>query len=1319
MTTLPPALACRDRMARIMRCGWALALAVLATAALPERASAQKAIFTTTKVLCSGSPSTPGGGGPYDPTTCQKAQTVAANPQPVFYVIQVTNPYGQPQQTITVNDSGAPSGFSPPYAVSCTYPSGTAALPAPNLNTSSFPTTFSFILPPAPTPAGLTVTCTITGTFSQSVVNQQQPNSATVSNDSGLSLAPTSNTSVVANNPLGTTLVVTKMAAPSSVGPVLPATVTYTITIKNEGPNTLTPANFGQYFQLHDAIALLPNSVPLQIKSSSLTFQCSSSGADCLNPLGPAKTGGGFVGTTPTVLFDDWGFASGMGKMSPGGVIRLTVSFLVDNNPSIYCVPSATSPPGGLANTAFLTLTGPPATGSAASDSSTSINTASANVTVLTPYKYVAAGCGNVQLAMTKTQVTPTPPAPVPWGSTVYYDITITNNIASSAQTITISNVQDFVAQGAGTPPFAITAITPPGIPGVATTIPINYTTYGQSQLTWQSSNSVTLGPGQSTTIQIAFQYSNPECTTVPNVNSEPIINTAVITYTATPVGQSTGSQTYQQSASAETNMVEQPTCPFEVSKTLKPLPPVQFGTPTVQFGVPLVYTVNFTNSGTTAATVGTVMDAVRITDSAYGTPLLIAGSWTCSGVTVSPQSGPIGGSAINTFLPTQGARIFTFPNVAFPPGATLTCQITIIVSQPSLNNTNCSATPAYFENLGLMDITNPYNPDPNMPWPPSLSTYTTGGSSPPPKESTNWATVDAPLPQCYDVILNKTASVTNASGNSVSPAWTWQGGPSVNYTVTVTNTGSSGTLTGSFASMQNAWNGLLLTDTFAAPYNQNVVTGASCSPASSCTPLMPPTGSTPYKPSTAGVSNLPAAPANNIGNWNFTLNGPFSQSTPPSSLPGYTCPTGFICNCATVTPSLMFAGPGWYANYANYSATKPPPTPSPPSPQAACTQVPVLATATLDVIKTVVNNTGQPIGLPQTTFTGGVNCGQYALLTSGNWTQTVGGTLVASLISPTAAVIQNVPVAAGENCSVFETTPLPPPLAVPVAACPSGLASWGSPTITWGSPPPPTPSTPQPVPIQTAGATYTVTVTNPLNCAPPATLNVIKTVAQDGDATMIFPATTFPVTVTCPSLSSNLDLKVASGTLQPGDSLSLPPPPKVLSSPTSQVTVAVGETCTVTETPLLTVPPISCHGKTAYWTTTITPPQPMTISAGTNTVTVANTMECALSVMKSVPSDPAGVASSTQFLITATCTPPSAGTPYPVYVYGNSTQAITGPAYGASCTFLETRPPNFTNKNGQTCTWNTPTYSPQPLTIGSWSSFQNSEEVTNSYKCQ
>jgi hypothetical protein len=115
----------------------------------------------------------------------------------------------------------------------------------------------------------------------------------------------------------------------------------------------------------------------------------------------------------------------------------------------------------------------------------------------------------------------------------------------------------------------------------------------------------------------------------------------------------------------------------------------------------------------------------------------------------------------------------------------------------------------------------------------------------------------------------------------------------------------------------------------------------------------------------------------------------------------------------------------------------------------------------------------------------------------------------------------------------------------------------------------------------------------------------------------------------------------------------------------------------------------------------------------------VANTMECALSVTKSVPSDPAGVASSTQFLITATCTPPSAGTPYPVYVYGNSTQAITGPAYGASCTFLETRPPNFTNKNGQTCTWNTPTYSPQPLTIGSWSSFQNSEEVTNSYKCQ
>jgi hypothetical protein len=474
------------------------------------------------------------------------------------------------------------------------------------------------------------------------------------------------------------------------------------------------------------------------------------------------------------------------------------------------------------------------------------------------------------------------------------------------------------------------------------------------------------------------------------------------------------GSQNYTQSAFTTTYMKPLPPCKFEVRKI-----PYTSNSSNVQFGTQLSYEVIFHNAGGDT-TVGTVMDAVRLTDQAYGTPVPYTGTWSCkpttipavtpsvssAGVPVLGLAGPnpVSGNAIFTPLPTQGSPIFHLTNIFFPANSKLTCVITITVYQPSKNNPNCSATPTYLDNLALMDVTNPYNP--NEKWPPSYS-YTMGGLSPLSRPPTNWATADAQLPQCYDVIVNKSAT----------PAWTSTNGPAVNYTITVTNTGTGSTpLPGSMGG-NSVWNGLLLTDNVSSPYAGYPVFLTSppyCPGATWCDPITPTGSSGAPSPSYAGVADLPPQTSEN---WDLTLN---TMPPNPLFLVGQTIP-----NCVNVAPSGTFTGPGWYANYAN---PQPPPNPPVP-PQQACASVPVLATAIVDVIKTIVNNTGGTIAVqPTTPFGGGMTCGGYPLLPvltpgDGAWTQTDPSGLTTllngqSVSSTTAAVIQNVPVAATETCT-------------------------------------------------------------------------------------------------------------------------------------------------------------------------------------------------------------------------------------------------------------------------------------------------------------
>src|ERR1700720_4096227 len=159
MTKFLQMLISRNRISRVVLFGCALALAVVATAALPERANAQAA-FATSKNLCIGVPDPINN----NPNTCPFAPIVGVG-QLVFYVIKVTNPPGSPPQQITLTENsqgsstGYPTGFVP-GAIVCTDQLGATITVAIN-----GPTIGPFNLP-----LDTTVTCTIAGAFNNTAV---------------------------------------------------------------------------------------------------------------------------------------------------------------------------------------------------------------------------------------------------------------------------------------------------------------------------------------------------------------------------------------------------------------------------------------------------------------------------------------------------------------------------------------------------------------------------------------------------------------------------------------------------------------------------------------------------------------------------------------------------------------------------------------------------------------------------------------------------------------------------------------------------------------------------------------------------------------------------------------------------------------------------------------------------------------------------------------------------------------------------------------------------------------------------------------------
>ena len=211
--------------------------------------------------------------------------------------------------------------------------------------------------------------------------------------------------------------------------------------------------------------------------------------------------------------------------------------------------------------------------------------------------------------------------------------------------------------------------------------------------------------------------------------------------------------------------------CDFGVTKTVT-------GTNKVEFGIPLTYDVKYTNAGNTEVKIGTLIDAIRIANNFYAIELPITYSYICTkglspglGVTGFSASGNGSGFLNYVSAPHQGIRIMDHPGfVTFPPKSTLNCTITVTIDKPDASDPYCfsDGTPE-IQNLALMDGSLFYNA--NLPWAPS-------------PEGSNWATVNSPLPKCYNLVVNK----------SVSPIITSPNGGPLTYTISVTNPNLPGT---------------------------------------------------------------------------------------------------------------------------------------------------------------------------------------------------------------------------------------------------------------------------------------------------------------------------------------------------------------------------------------------------------------------------------------------------------------------------------------------------------------------------------------------
>jgi uncharacterized repeat protein (TIGR01451 family) len=1303
--------------AAVAACVFALLAAGVFFAALARPASA--AVVGVVKVLCDAN----GCGNP--PNTGVQSVSPGAI---VHYKITLNSPVAA---TVAVKDT-LPAGFQFAYAT-C----GSATFTTPPSSSGVL------TLTPVSLAANTPLDCNVYGAFTASVtsiVNQATVvDAANTSNVLGTS--NTSNSAMALNPSIPGDLSITKSASTGAVNVSTGAqTVTYTIAVKNAGTTNLM---LGGMLTVQDRIKLRPSSVPLIATFVNAT--CAVTNVSSAPPLTQSQC----LATTPNQMqspltvnspgpmdFVSWRFpASGAGSqgiLNAGDTITLTYTMTIKAIPGLDCVIVLGG--DGIINEAHLALNLPlpnsTALGAPISDTNNNNNTSNPlnTLIVTTGATIVDPACGvayfppSPVLKVTKTQVTPQPPNGFPWTSpfnVVTYKITVQNISPNN-----LSNIyfQDLTLVGPGTPRFKAQAVS-------LICAACNYTTLWTQQLNGYNdikyvvttrlfANSGSLAPTQTVTFYVKVRYYDPDCDSYPGVLPKPVINIARVTrWTASTANGPVVTFGIAQGA-ALTLMAKPPTCPLQVLKSTTATK--------IRFNQPVTYTVQYKNLDPLHAhTVGTLIDTMRLTTANYASSLNVNYTYTCTpsgGVTGYP-AGTTGTAVVtNTTLPQQGVRLIKNVGwVTFQPLAVLTCTVTVTVSRPAPTDPYCSMS-GVLENAAILDGSLFY--DPNIAWPNNaLPGF--------------YASVQRPLPKCYDVIPNKVPS----------PSWTWQGGGPVGFTLTVHNGGSD-----------PIGPGPEIVDNTVPQLATTATLGCTPSGCASIWAPGPPTAPAPGPAFGPSKLRILALPANATRVVNFTETSTAAHPFPPA--PGQICNTAY----GRMRPPLGPLALDFYWKH-------PDPNNANQTLQAqAC--IPVLQTGKVAVLKLVTSDPGYtapasatfPITLacqngslviPSSTVTLGANgtsviqgipvgstCTTTEQLPPPVPVQThtclsVGWfppTITPNPLGPTTAGTMTVAVKNRYGCLVpnnatgritvkklvtWDQSYPPPPssIAFPItvtcsngptstvsllagaSAQISGVPANGSCTTTEVVPPPvptavcpsmgwsPPVITPNPLTPTTSGP-MTVTVLNHYGCLSTGGTIVIKKSVTSDPGYTASATTTFPITVQCQSGSTTL-------------------PPynvTVLGNTSAQIAnVPAGYTCSTTE---LLPPPISTPGvpcQSVGWFPPVISPNPLgPTTNGTMTVAVANRYGCLvnnatvnLTVKKLVSFTNFTPPASATFPITVSC-PPAA--PVTVTLGANQTAPVNGVPVGNTCTVSEVLPPSVPHPACAILGWSPPVITPSPI---------------------
>jgi uncharacterized repeat protein (TIGR01451 family) len=932
---------------------------------------------------------------------------VAPNTQ-VSYQITLQNPTGQ-NQTVDLGETFA-AGFNldPSFPPTC----NNSPIQTPS---SVPPLTLVFFSGVTVPPMGQTI-CTITGYFNYLP--------ATVNNaNNTVAVYPTGDrdrTHAVVSGPVNA-VVGSPATIPSDVSVVKTAqvtaqsngtaTVTYTITVTNNGPNDV----YG--LQLQDRVSLPSTSIPLTVTYTG-SYPCavligsgtSPGTTDCFDPVPVPSTNHSPapVPSTSPVDFVEWGYLTGSNRLLRAG------DSMVIKFDAVITVPTGTacqSDPNGnaLINTAHIGFNIPGAT-TTIFESAPGNNTSPVSVPI-TFNAAVDPNCGKPALQITKKLLPPqTAGTTFAWGTTLTYEVTLQN---LSTLPLTNLNIQlndtpkslgDFVSGGIGTPAFTaqVVGITCP-FPATPALVCANTAqagpvlVAGYLQPYWTAGTDVTAtlqpagNPGASVSFQLQIQYTNPECDSYPDITQKLVRNVIRASYIDPTLA---GATITLQTAPAIALFDRPAKCDFKVTKA------VTDGSQKIVFGQDVHYTVTYQNQGAQVTT-GTLIDTLRIKPPAinqpdYAWPLNVQYSYTCTGspgVTGYPVTNslsPLTNSVqvVPTALPQQGVRIIqNLVPVFFPANSTVTCNVTVNVAKPLPGNAHCARV-GELENTAVMDKSQFY--DPNWDW----------GNTPP----SFAASAPLPLPQCFNLVVNK----------SVKPIWTTQNGGPLTYQLIVSNVGDpivptdGVSVTDAFVPVP-LWNyvGSLLVNQCL---NSSTFFPAPHLPECDYTWSTPPTSITSTLNIQSLAHNWSAAPT-------FQVNGPYPDPYPATP--------GQVCNDAVVTllaPPTGLKPEDWYQKDPATWQTR------------RC--APIFTASDLKVIK-VVQAVAPALPPPPTSFTVTVNC---SLIVGGtNYAPSQTFTFNTPPDPIPSQTMSNIPV--GSTCTIAEqalpTTP------IPNKGCPSGLAVW------------------------------------------------------------------------------------------------------------------------------------------------------------------------------------------------------------------------------------------------------------------------------------